>query len=128
MVLDPKFAADHVADAGQGPAVGVAANGQCALAQQCEEALPLPVLQPLGTPRDRFGLERRQTVAVALEVLGPLANRRSTDPDFAGNVGLRESAGSEELAGIQAALLALLATEGLWFPWHHPLFYLVKQL
>lgn len=112
MVLDAKLAEDQVANARQGPAVGIEACGERAFAEQLEQLLPLLSLQPWWPPSDRLGLERRQAVAVELEALGPLADGGAADADFAGDLGLRELALFEELAGIQAALLALLAAEG----------------
>ena len=112
MVLDAELAADQVADARQGPAVGVEASGQRALGEQLEQLLPLLVLQPRWPPPGRLGLERWQAVAVELEMFGPLADGGAADADFAGDSSLREFALFEELTSIQAALLALLAREG----------------
>jgi hypothetical protein len=46
MVLDAAVAAEPVADAQQGPAVGVEPGGERPLAEELEETLPLLVCQP----------------------------------------------------------------------------------
>lgn len=100
MVFDTELATNQIADAWQSPAVGIEAAGERAFAEQLEQALPLRVLQSRWPPSDGLGLECRQTVAVLLEVLGPLADSSATDTDFAGDLGLREFAFFEELASI----------------------------
>ena len=109
VVLDAKLAADQVADTRQSLAVGIEAAGERAFAEQLKQALPIVALQTRRPPGDGFGLERQQAVAGALEVFGPLADSGAADADFADDFGLRELAGFEELAGVQAALSAVLA-------------------
>jgi hypothetical protein len=118
MVSDSEVALDHVANPRQGPALGLEAGMQRPLLEDLEESLPLRGRQPRRPARLGASLQRREPAGIVPQSLGPLADRHPADTQSTSDLGLRETAGTEQAGRFQPPLFELFGGESSRSP--HP--------
>jgi hypothetical protein len=109
---------DDGTDPRQRPSLGLEAGPLGPVLEDVEQVLPLGGSQPRGTPRLGTVTPCRESPRVVTELFRPLADRRRTDVDLPGDLGLRETAGAEQAARGDPPLFELFGGEFLWSP--HP--------